>query len=188
MTEPTEPKGETFTKEYVENLRNEAAGHRLKAQETQLKLDAANTELTSYKTKFEAADAARVTAESAALEAKQGAEARIIGTELKAAARAAGLIDADDLRLVDLAALKIDDNGEIVGLAELVEGFKTTKPHLFKAEASPADPAAPVTLVPANSNTTPVTPPAPKAPGAKHAKDMTPEEYAAEKARVIAGR
>jgi len=185
MSEENEPKGDTFTKEYVEKLRNESAGHRLKAQETQMKLDALSGDHTALKAKFDTADAARVTAESTALEAKQSADARIIGAELKAAARDAGLIDADDLRLVDLSALKLSDKGEIDGLTALVDSLKTGKPHLFKAPTAPLEPnAGPAP----GSNTTPITPPSPKDPGAKHARDMAPEEYAAERARLVAVR
>ena len=189
MTEPTppaDPKAEKYTEEYVVGLRQEAAGlrqevagHRLKATETQQKLDAALGERDEWKARHETADAARVTAEGAALEAKMGADARVLNVELKAAAVAAGLIDADDLRLVDSAALKLNDKGEVEGVAELIETFKTGKPHLFKADAAPG--------APPHSNSNPLTPPAPKAPAAKKASEMTPEEYSAERARIARG-
>jgi hypothetical protein len=171
-----------FTKEYVEGLRNEAAGHRMKAQDVQLKMDGLATEHAALKARFETADAARVTAESAALDARTGADARIISAELKVAARDAGLIDADDLRLVDVAKLKLVDGGVIEGLGELVEGLKTTKPHLFRtAEVAGQQQQT-------NSNSNPANPPSPKAPEAKHARDMTADEYSAERARITAGR
>ena len=117
-----------------------------------------------------------MTAEGAALEARRGADTRIINAELRLAAQQAGLIDADDLRLVDVDALKLNDKGEVEGLTALVDGFKTSKPHLFKSPDAPPTPA--------NNNTNPTPPPTPAPAGAKHAKDMTPEEYAAAKAQI----
>jgi hypothetical protein len=172
MSEPKDPP-ETFDKAYVETLRNEAAGHRLKAQETQQKLDAVTAERDDFRAKFETADAARVTAESAALEAKTSAESRIVNVELKAAAVALGLIDPDDLRLLDASALKLNDKGEVDGLADALGKLQTAKPHLFKPAANPANPPAPPT-----GTTNPNPPPPSNPPALKLATDMDQAEYA----------
>ncbi len=174
MSEPKDPPVETFDKAYVDNLRNEAAGHRLKAQETQQKLDAAIAERDDFKAKFEIADAARVTAEGAALEAKTSADQRIVSVELKAAALNLGLIDPDDLRLLDTSALKLNDKGEVDGLADALGKLQTAKPHLFKVPADPSNPnPAPVDRT---SNPNPAPPSNPPAP--KRATDMDTAEYA----------
>ena len=137
--EKTEDGKSEFTAEYVRELRQEREGHRLKAQETQTKLEkaladlkAAQTEATEVKGKFELADAARVKAESTALEAKTSSDARVITAELKSLAREQGLIDPDVLKLVDVSTLKINDKGEIEGLSDTVTKFKESKPHFFK--------------------------------------------------------
>jgi len=172
MSETKDPP--EFTKEYVEGLRNEAAGHRLKAQETQQKLDAVTAERDDFKSKFEAADAARVTAEGAALEAKTSADQRIVSVELKAAAVSLGLIDPDDLRLLDTSALKLNDKGEVDGLADALGKLQASKPHLFKPAADPANPNP----APTDRTTSPNPAPSPTSPGPKRATEMDPAEYA----------
>lgn len=58
---------------------------------------------------------------------------RIINAEVKAVAVALGIQDADAIKLVDISALKVDEaTGEVVGVTELIEAFKTAKPYLFK--------------------------------------------------------
>jgi len=70
----------------------------------------------------------------ATLDAERAAtDKRIINTELKAAAVALGIQDTDALKLVDISTLKVDENGEVAGVTELLEAFKTAKPYLFKA-------------------------------------------------------
>lgn len=175
MSDPdADPKTQTFTAEYVQQLRDEAAGHRLKAQETQQKLDAANAEIGQVKAKLETTDAARIAAESAALEARTSAEQRVVSVELKAAAQAQGLIDADDLRLLDTGKLKLNDKGEVEGLTAAIETLKTAKPHLFRSPDQP----------PTTTTSNPNPPPPPKAPGPKHALEMSPQEYASERAKL----
>lgn len=176
MSENTDDK--EITKEYVAQIRKESEGHRLKAQETQAKYDAlvkahdgVKAELDTAKASLETETAARVKAEGAAIEAKKAADGRVLDTELKAAAKEAGLIDADVLKLIDKGALKVNDKGEIEGLAEVVEKFKTDKPHFFKA----ADQTTTTT-------TSTTKPPSAKPPGAKHASEMTPAEYDAARA------
>jgi hypothetical protein len=160
-----------ITKEYVSKLRKESEGYRLKATETQQKLDAANTELGVVKGQLESETVARANAEKSAIEAKTAADTRIVSVELKAAALKAGLIDPDDLRLVDAAALKLKEDGAVDGIDAVLETLKTSKPHLF---TKPADPA-----VPPNSTSNPTPPPSPVPPAPKNALEMTDAEYAA---------
>jgi len=163
-----------LTKEYVAKLRKESEGHRLKAAEQQQQREALAAELSKTKADLEAAQTARVSAEKAAIDAKSVADARVISVELRAAAAAAGLIDADDLRLVDASALKLNEKGEVEGTTAIVDALKASKPHLF---------AAPKTPEPAPTRTSNADPaPPPKNPAPKLATEMTAEEYAAAKA------
>jgi hypothetical protein len=78
------------------------------------------------------------------------------------------MVDLDGLKLLDLSSVKLNDNGEIDGADALMAAAKTSKPYLFGAVGNTSNPQ---------------TPPTPKAPEVKSAKDMTPEEYRAERAK-----
>lgn len=151
---PREP--ETFSKEYVRELREENKGYRLKAQEMERKAQ-------------EAEDRAKKAAEEGEAKGKEAetkAEQRVIRAELKAAAIKAGMVDLDGLKLADLSAVKLNpETGEVEGAEALMESLKKSKPYLFGAAHS----------------STPGTPPNPKTPEAKKATEMSREEY--EKAR-----
>lgn len=153
------PEPETFSKEYVRELRAENSGWRLKHKEARDAADAAEA----------AARAASEAAEAKVGEASKSAEQRIIRAELKAHAVKAGIVDLDGLKLVDLSSVKLDANGEVEGADALIESLKKAKPYLF---GSP------------NSSTTHVAP-SKESPEPKSAKDLTPEEYAAAKKALL---
>ena len=153
-TPPREP--ETFSKEYVRELREENKGYRLKAQEMERKAQ-------------EAEDRARKAAEEGEAKGKEAetrAEQRVIRAELKAAALKAGMVDLDGLKLADLSAVKLNpETGEVEGAEALMETLRKSKPYLFGAAHS----------------STPGDPPKPGKQEAKKATEMSREEY--EKAR-----
>jgi Phage minor structural protein GP20 len=118
---PVVKEPETFSREYVTELRAENRGWRLKHQESeQQKAEALK--------KVEDADKA---ADAKVKEANTAAEQRIIRAELKAAAVKAGMIDLDGLKLADLSKVKLGDDGEVVGADELMASLKKSKPYLF---------------------------------------------------------
>lgn len=145
---------ETFSREYVKELREENKGWRLKAQQLEKERD-------DHKT---AAEKAAQDAEGKIKEAHTAAEQRVIRAELKAEALKAGMVDLDGLKLADLSKIKINDAGEVEGAAELMEEFKKAKPYLFGST---------------QNSSTPGNPPNPKPPVAKKATEMSDEEYAA---------
>ncbi|QMV33439.1 hypothetical protein 8G_00007 [Ralstonia phage Hyacinthe] len=159
-TPPREP--ETFSKEYVRELREENKGYRLKAQEMERKAQ-------------EAEDRARKAAEEGEAKGKEAetkAEQRVIRAELKALAIKAGMVDLDGLKLADLSAVKLNpETGEVEGAEALMESLKKSKPYLFGAAHS----------------STPGNPPNPKTSEAKKATEMTDEEYKAARAGAIRG-
>lgn len=134
------PEKETFSREYVSELRQENKGYRLKASEMEAKAKAAE-------------EAAKKAAEEAKAEKEQtinAANERIIRAELKAEAIKAGMIDLDGLKLADLASVKLNDAGEVEGADKLMEALKAAKPYLFKQpstssskEPPPNDPPKP---------------------------------------------
>ena len=156
---PKPPEPETFSKDYVRELREENKGWRLKADEHKKAADDAKA----------AADAATAAAEKAKTDAQTAADQRVIRAELKAAALKAGMVDLDGLKLADLSTVKLNADGEVEGAEALMEALKKSKPYLFGA--------------PNTSSTT--KPPPSNPPANKLAKDMTPEEYAAAKAKLI---
>jgi hypothetical protein len=158
---PTPPEPETFSKDYVRELRAENKGWRLKAQEQEAVAKSAK----------EAADKAAAEAQTTVAEANSKAEQRIIRAELKALAIKAGIVDLDGLKLVDLASVKLNEQGEVEGADALIEGLKKAKPYLFGT--------------PGSSST--ATPPGKDPPAAKKATEMTKEEYEVER-RKLTGR
>ena len=149
------PEPQTFSVEYVKELRAESKGYRLKLAETEAQKKAAD----------EAVAKATADADAKIKDANTAAERRIIRAELKAFAVKAGMVDLDGLQLMDLSKLKLNDAGEVEGAEALLAAFKLAKPYLFGTESTSS--TAPVP--PANVNTP------------KSAKDMTPEEFAAAK-------
>jgi len=145
---------QTFSAEYVRELREENKSWRQKHQD-------ATTEAGNHKT---AAEKAAKDAEDRITAATTAANERVIRAELKAVALKAGMVDLDGLKLADLSAVKLNDQGEVEGADALIEALKTAKPYLFGT---------------AQHSSTPATPPAAKPPAAKKATEMTDAEYAA---------
>lgn len=145
---------ESFSREYVRELREENKGWRLKAQQLERERD-------EHKT---AAEKAATDAEGKIKEAHTAAEQRVIRAELKAEALKAGMVDLDGLKLADLSKVKINDAGDVEGADALMEELKKAKPYLFSGQ---------------QHSSTPTTPPNPKPPTAKKATEMTAEEYEA---------
>lgn len=105
-------------------------------------------------------------------EQNEAQAARLVRAELKAEAVRAGMVDLDGLKLVDMAAVRLNEAGEVEGAAMLMAQLKRDKPWLFggfssssRASAPPAHPAR-----------------------AKLATEMTPEEYRAARAELLRRR
>ena len=150
----TEP--ETFSREYVSELRGENATYRTKAKEEAAKREAAEA----------AAAKAAEEAEAKVKEASAAAEQRIIRAELKAEALKAGMVDLDGLKLADLSKVKLNDKGEVEGAEEMMKALKESKPYLFKE---------------ASSTSSTQKKPDPKDDKVKTAKDMTEAEWKEQK-------
>lgn len=151
----TEP--ETFSKDYVRELRQESASYRTRAQEAE-------------RVAKEATDKAKADSDAATAkvtEANTAAEQRIIRAEMKAAALKAGMVDLDGLKLADLSGVKLNEAGEVEGADELMAALKEAKPYLFASSQS--------------TSQTSQKPPKKDDSKPKTAKDMTDEEWKAEK-------
>ena len=156
------PQGETFSKEYVQELRADGISAREKATKEAARAAAAE----------EAREKDRIEAEAKVKASKSDADARVIRSELKALATAAGMVDLDGLKLADLSTVKINKDGEVEGAAEMMEALKKAKPYLFGTATTSTTHAKPVS----------------EKPKLKLATEMTKEEYAVAKAALIAKR
>lgn len=156
---PAPPEPETFSKDYVRELRAENKGWRLKADDLAKERD-------THKT---AAEQAASDADAKIAEASTAADQRIVRAEMKAAALKAGMVDLDGLKLADLSKVKLNADGEVEGADELMTELKKAKPYLFGT--------------PSTSHTG-TTPPSKVPPEAKLAKDMTDAEYKAARAAI----
>lgn len=161
--DPSAREPESFSREYVAELRNEAKGHRLKADEQAQRARAAEA----------AAAQARAEAEAAVRRAEAAADERVIRAELRTAAFRAGMVDLDGLKLADLSGVTLNDRGEAEGAEAMMAELKAAKPYLF-AEARAG-----------TSN--PLRPPTPKPNTARRASELSEEEYRANLRRIDFG-
>lgn len=146
-TQATETKTgaeETISKKYAEELRRENQKFREGFENSQKELaelkkfreDTEVDKLKSEKKFEELADKerkAREKAEHDAADRVSAYERRAVKAEVKALALAAGIEDPDDVELIDLSAIKFE-NDKIVGAEKVVEDFKKAKPHKFKSD------------------------------------------------------
>jgi hypothetical protein len=86
--------------------------------------------------KEEAVADAQKTLDERIVEMEARARARVLKSEVKAAAIRAGVADFDDLYAVMthsdlLSKVEFDDDGNVMNVGEVIAGLKTAKPHLF---------------------------------------------------------
>jgi hypothetical protein len=108
-------------------------------------------------------------------ELQRHTEDRLLRSELKAEAVRAGMIDLDGLRLIDLPALKLNEQGEVEGATTLLQDLRKSKPWLFMAASHSS-----------SSNPSNVPPAAP--PKQKMATEMTDAEYRTARAAILKQR
>lgn len=152
-------KKESFSREYVHELREENKNWRLKAQELQKSRE--EIQMATEKELKVASEKISAT--------QQVANGRIIRAELKAHAIGAGMIDLDGLKLADLSKVTLSEEGDVSGAEELMAALKEAKPYLFKEFQS-------------TSSTSATPPKKPDTP--KLARDMSDAEYEKAKARL----
>jgi outer membrane murein-binding lipoprotein Lpp len=113
---------ESFSREYVSELREENKSWRLKISER-------DTELSTLKAKVAELETG---GKEALTKAEQAANDRVLRAELKAVAAKHGAVDvADALKVLDISGVKLDENGNLTGADELFEAAKKAKPYLF---------------------------------------------------------
>jgi hypothetical protein len=115
----------------VADLRAELAAERVSKRDLETKISNAQREYETFKTEAEAQRTKAVETESG-----KGAKLRtkLIDAELRGKAAELGVADPDLLLhpLLDRTGIKVDDEGNVTGVAEALEGLKTKKPEWFK--------------------------------------------------------
>lgn len=97
---------------------------------------------------------------------------RLVQSELRAAAREAGMHDLDGLKLLDQSGLTLNDKLELPDAAARIAQLKRDKPYLFGTR---------------NSGTVAVPPPSGSIRG-RNAMDMSLEEWRAARAELLRRR
>jgi hypothetical protein len=105
---------------------------RLKAEEDARK-KAALSETERLQAERDEAAKKATEAEERATKAQESANKRVIDAEIRSIARSLNANDAGDvLALIDKDAISIDDNGNVVGVDDVVKALKEAKPWMFK--------------------------------------------------------
>ncbi len=112
-------------------------------------------------------------AEAALVQSQSEANARLVRAELKAEAVKAGMVDLDGLKLLELADVRLTEDGEVAGAAELLARLKRAKPWLFGVAAS---------------SSSLVNPPRPEPARIRHANELSHDEWIAARAALLRRR
>jgi hypothetical protein len=126
-------------------------------------LETTRTELTGKLTE----------AEQAAADKAAKAKARSMMADLKVAAKDAGMVDLDGLKLLSTDDLKVSDEGDVENAVEVLAKLKEAKPYLFGNQQNTSNPNPP---------------PKPQPTGDKKGMEMTAEEWAAKSRELQMGR
>lgn len=160
---PAPPEPQTFSREYVAELRQESASYRT----------ARNTSDAAALAATEAAKKATEEADAKVAATNTAADARILRAELKAEALKAGMVDLDGLKLADMSKVKLNEAGEVEGAEALMTELKKAKPYLFGATQNTSNPLG--------------APPKPGENKPKLATEMTAAEYAEQRNNIRRG-
>lgn len=127
------PAAETFSKEYVQQLRAEAAENRKRAKDAEEKLAQRQRDDMSD---LERATAERDQAKAEAEAARAAARESLLRAEVTAAAVAANAVDPETVRVLVSGRISFDDDGQPVGVHEAVTALLVEKPYLVKTTST----------------------------------------------------
>ena len=154
----------------IKELNEESASHRVLAKDLRAELDSA---LASHKAELSAYTEKLTAAEKAAADAGERVSQATRDAALKLAAKDAGIVDLDGLKLLDTSAVKVGDDGAVAIPKDFFDKARESKPYLFAKTGAQTGTTASTAKAPATTATTP-----------KSARDMTPAEYAAAKSAL----
>ena len=158
----------------ISELNDEAKGHRLNATNARRELDAATAK---HAEDLKVSSDKLTAAEASAKEAGTKANATLRDAALRLAAKDAGIVDMDGLKLLDTSKVTVADDGTVSIPDKFFETAREAKPFLFTQTGTQTG----------TTSQTQKTPPA-STPTGKLATEMSPEEYAAARRAAISGR
>jgi len=91
---------------------------------------------------------------------------RLIRSELKAAVLKAGIVDMDAVKMFDISSLEVNEDGDVVGIDDLIDEMREAKDYLFNKEAK-------------DTTSNKKTPGDATSPKSKSALDMSDDEFIA---------
>ena len=114
ITDPDDVKdGQKFSHEYVRELRAENRGWRLKASEMEKTASSAREAAEKAAADLKAtSEKAKADLDNQVKEVRNAADARVVRYALHAAAKTAGMMDYDGLKLLDTSTVKVGEDGE----------------------------------------------------------------------------
>lgn len=124
--------------------------------------------------------AAQAEHESALSQLRSESRDRLMRAELRSEAMRAGIVDLDALRLADTTGVVFTDDGSVEGVDGVIARLKSMKPYLFQNGKDTANFGA--TTSPAARI------PAPAVPELIDARNLTREQWQAERARLLSRR
>ena len=169
------PATKTYDEAYVTGLRNEAKGYREEATAARARAEASDGALSKAGTDHAAA---LVAAQASVAEARAAANTATMQAALKVAAKDAGMIDLDGLKLLDISAVKVDDAGVVTIPDTFFADAKKAKSYLFTATGADTG----------NTTGTGKTPPVKEGGKPVSAMDMSDDDYKAARAAIVKAR
>lgn len=158
----------------VKELNDESAGRRIGADKAKTEFEAATAK---HAAELAARDEKVAAAERTAVEAGERTTHALRDAALKLAAKDAGIVDLDGLKLLDTSAVKVGDDGTVAIPDKFFEKAKELKPYLFTQTGAQTGNTASTAKPPSAAATAP-----------KQALAMTDAEYAAARSAAISGR
>lgn len=129
------PEEKTFAREYVEKLRRSNAELEKNYRELKVKQDTAEAKVLEDEKRFrelyEKSQSERDAEKRQFMDELTARDKRAVMGEVRAAATSSGIIDAADIKLLDMDNFKLEDDGTVAGLTEAMADLKKRKPYLF---------------------------------------------------------
>jgi hypothetical protein len=131
----------------VSELNDEAKGHRLNANEARAELDKLRPEMERA---IKEATEKSAAAEKATADAGVRVKDALRDAAVRMAAKDAGILDVDGLKLFDLSAIKVADDGAVSIPDKFFEEAKAAKPYLFNLTGAEVGTTSSTAKVPAS--------------------------------------
>ncbi len=178
----------------VKEVSDEAKGHRLNADNYRKQSEDWRTQFTASREEIESVRKAQgdelerlridltgraTAAEASAAQATEGARSRVMMADLRVAAREAGMLDMDGLKLLDTAQAKLGADGDVENAADLMTAMREAKPYLFGAAPKPGTVTGTTGAAALPPRAAPAAPP--------DVRSMTPADYAAARRDYVSG-